>query len=106
MRKEKVTNMTKGTDVSRETPTLLGPLERSNINHWATHVSIITADTEKSFGAFVLRCRSADTERNFGAFVLLCHSVHYSLKHLGHFVSAKPYPGKELRPSELPYSTG
>jgi hypothetical protein len=63
--------MTKGSDVSGETPTLLGPIERSNLNHWTTHVSITTADTERSFDAFVLRCRSADTERDFGAFVSL-----------------------------------
>jgi hypothetical protein len=98
--------MTKGSDVSGETPTLLGPLERSDLSHWTTHVSIITADTERSFGAFVLRCHSADTERDFGVFVLRCHSVHYLLKQLGHFVSAKPYPGKGLRPSGLSYSIG
>jgi hypothetical protein len=27
----------------RETPTLLVPLERANLNHWTTHVSISTA---------------------------------------------------------------
>jgi hypothetical protein len=26
-----------------ETPTLLGPFERANLNHWTTHVSINTA---------------------------------------------------------------
>jgi hypothetical protein len=26
-----------------ETPTLLGPLERANLNHWTTHISITTA---------------------------------------------------------------
>jgi hypothetical protein len=29
--------------VMGETPTLLGPLERANLNHWTTHVSITTA---------------------------------------------------------------
>jgi hypothetical protein len=28
---------------ARETPTLLGPLERANLNHWTTYVSITTA---------------------------------------------------------------
>jgi hypothetical protein len=27
----------------RETPTLLGPSERANFNHWTTYISIITA---------------------------------------------------------------
>jgi hypothetical protein len=26
-------------DEGRETPTLLGPLERTNLNHWTTHVT-------------------------------------------------------------------
>jgi hypothetical protein len=26
-----------------ETPTVLGPLERVNINHWTTHVTFVTA---------------------------------------------------------------
>jgi hypothetical protein len=26
-----------------ETPTLLGPLERANLNHWQTHVRFTTA---------------------------------------------------------------
>jgi hypothetical protein len=29
--------------VSRETPPLLGPLERANLNHWITHASVTTA---------------------------------------------------------------
>jgi hypothetical protein len=29
--------------VRGETPTVLGPLERSNLSHWTTHVSITIA---------------------------------------------------------------
>jgi hypothetical protein len=32
-------------DEGRETPILLGPLQRANLNHWTAHVIFITAET-------------------------------------------------------------
>jgi hypothetical protein len=31
----------------KETPILLGPLERANLNHWTIHVSITAGDNKK-----------------------------------------------------------
>jgi hypothetical protein len=38
----------------RETPTLLGPLERANFNHWTTHVELSLSYGRRSVDQFVL----------------------------------------------------
>jgi hypothetical protein len=70
-----------------------------NVRNEADNFWYNSTDKERAFGAFFFWCHSADTERAFGAFFLWCHSVPYPLTQWGHFASAKPYSGKELRRS-------